>query len=875
MTRLRVPLAVDAQVRIPVGPAVLPLRAVVLLVAASPVAFVCLQLSALDVSYRIGVALAVFMGAFSAALPEREGVWIGTWCLYRMLRPLLPTTVVDGSPRRAVVRACDTGMVVSRIRPPLAALERVPYLTGVVRLPAVTAPEPGVIRLRPGGARAVLLLEGPQGSITGDAYASWSRRAVEWLLAVDCPAQLLTVVSHHDGHRARLAYDRATEGWRRSPLWEFERSLCEAVAEQSLGLRHHVVFSPALAGPDGIPHTCSLRTPHLTETPDAEAARVLRLAQRLAAGVGISVSVPDRDDIAALLRQTLLGTSDAAADPGGVLRLGDQHQVMVAATKLPSVVHPAMVVEALIRARARGVATLHVLPVATSVVRTTLDRRLALQRYSAREGNTAVDNQVAAADTTETLAAIARRDLQPCRVALTFGLMGDDRRGALENAERVRGLLAGHGFETIVATTPGLLPAVAASPGAAPLRRSLLLTSDGVAACLVPVLGTPFLDMREPLVGVSELTGAPVYASVWTRPNHNAIIVGSSGAGKSVTAKTLLVRHVVQGASAVVIDPDSEYRRVMTSIGGTHLELGDDALNPLGPASMFAPDIAAGLVLPVLSVMAGDEKGVRDGRPIRRLPDEDLGWLHDQLATFFRSRHRDAGPEPVLSELLAFLDARAPDTALSTREGDRYRVIGARLSRFVRGDQAAIFDRPSTFAVGTSPIAIGLRELSLAYGSDLTPALAVVLTAVLAALRARQTRLLVVVDEAHRVTSDPDAGDVLGRLVRQARKYGAGVWMCSQRVDDFVGSDLGRTLAATAATKIVLGVEEPALPGARDAFGLTDEETAAVCPPVTGRAVLLSGADRAVISVLAGDAMLAVASTAAGADRATTTRTGR
>ena len=41
----------------------------------------------------------------------------------------------------------------------------------------------------------------------------------------------------------------------------------------------------------------------------------------------------------------------------------------------------------------------------------------------------------------------------------------------------------------------------------------------------------------------------------------------------------------------------------------------------------------------------------------------------------------------------------------------------------------------------------------------LTPALAVVLTAVLAALGREHGRMIVVVDEAHRITIDPDAGD--------------------------------------------------------------------------------------------------------------------
>ncbi|MGH7686001.1 MAG: VirB4 family type IV secretion system protein [Candidatus Dormibacteria bacterium] len=857
MTRIRVPLAVDAQLRIPVGPALLPLRAVVLLAAVSPVAFLSLQLGSVNVSYRIGIAITALMFAFAIALPEREGVWIGTWCAYRRVRPLLPTAVVGGTPRRAIVHAVGEGTQVMRVRAPFGILRRIPRLAHVTCIPTLTAVEPGIIRLQPGGARAVLLLEGPQGSPAGDAYATWSSRMVDWLLGVECPAQLVTVVSHHDGHRAQVAFDRSTEHAPRTPLLELERELSGAVADQSIGFRHHVVFSPGLAGTDGVPRAAG----PTGAASDAAAVRVLQLAQRLAVGSGLDVSVPDRDDLGALLRQTILGASDLAADTGGVVHIGDHYQVALTATKLPPMVHSGMVVESLMRSRARGVASLHIFPVAAHVARKALDRRLALRRYTAREGNTSVDNEVAATDTAETLAALARRDLQPCRVALTLTLVGDERAQVIDSAERVLGLLTGQGFEASVATLPGLLPSIAASPGSSPLRRSLQLTSDGVAACLVPALGTPFLEMSEPLVGISELTGAPVHASVWTRANHNAIVVGSSGSGKSVTAKTLLIRHLLRGATAVVIDPDSEYRRAMNAVGGTHLELGEDALNPLAVAAAIAPDSAASLVLPVLSVMAGDEKGVRDGRPIRRLPDEDLGWLHTEVSAFFRGAAESGANEPVLSDLVGFLDTTSANRALTVREVERAWLITARLRRFTQGDHAAVFDRRSTFEVGRAPVAIGLRELSLAYASDLTPALAVILTAVLAALHRAERRLIVAVDEAHRITCDPDAGDVLGRLVRQARKYGAGVWMCSQRVEDFVGTELGRTLAATAATKVVLGVEEAAVRGVREAFALSDEEVAAINPPVTGRAVLISGHDRTLVRVLAGSAILAVAET--------------
>jgi type IV secretory pathway VirB4 component len=374
------------------------------------------------------------------------------------------------------------------------------------------------------------------------------------------------------------------------------------------------------------------------------------------------------------------------------------------------------------------------------------------------------------------------------------------------------------------------------------------------------MVGTPFADSRQPLIGVSEATAAPAYLSVWHRANHNALVLGSSGAGKSVAVKTLLVRHLMEGATAVVIDPDSEYRRVMHALGGTHLELGSDALNPLALPAGTPPDIAASIVLPVLSVMAGDDRGMRDGRPVRRLPDEDQGWLYGQVASFFRNAQQRA-EEPLLHDLVAYIREHSAAQALTGHERDRLRIITARLARFTQGDRAAIFDRASTFSVRSGSVAIGLRNLAMTYAADLTPALAVVLSSVLALLRTGLPRLIVVVDEAHRVTADPDAGDVLGSLVRQARKYGAGVWMCSQRVEDFIATDLGRTLSATAATKLLMGVEEAALPEVRKVFDLRGEEVVALHPPLQGRGVLISGSERSVIRVLPGVAVLALSTT--------------
>jgi len=378
---------------------------------------------------------------------------------------------------------------------------------------------------------------------------------------------------------------------------------------------------------------------------------------------------------------------------------------------------------------------------------------------------------------------------------------------------------------------------------------------------MLPCLGTPFADVSAPLVGINALNGTPAHFSIWSQPNHNLVIVGSSGAGKSVAAKTLLIRHVMEGVAAVVIDPDSEYGSVMKAVGGRYLDLGSEALNCLGVASEASPDTSAGLVLPILSVMAGDDRGVREGRPIRRLPDEDQGWLHGELVDFFAARQRVGAPPALMHDAVGFLQQTSLPRALTDRERDRCRVITARLRRFTQGPRAAVFDRPSTFSVDDGAVAIGLKSFAMNYGADLTPALAVLLTAILAALEKRRGRMIVVVDEAHRITSDPDAGEVLGQLVRQARKHGAGVWMLSQRIEDFVRTDLGRTLAATSASQLVLGTEEAVLDDVREVFKLRAEELAAICPSSPGRGVLLAGAERAVVDVVPGPAILALADT--------------
>ena len=60
------------------------------------------------------------------------------------------------------------------------------------------------------------------------------------------------------------------------------------------------------------------------------------------------------------------------------------------------------------------------------------------------------------------------------------------------------------------------------------------------------------------------------------------------------------------GATAVVLDPDSEYEPLITLLGGSYVDLADTSINPLTVGRDLPVDEAAEVVVTVLSILGGD-----------------------------------------------------------------------------------------------------------------------------------------------------------------------------------------------------------------------------------------------------------------------------
>jgi hypothetical protein len=438
-----------------------------------------------------------------------------------------------------------------------------------------------------------------------------------------------------------------------------------------------------------------------------QAVRVRDLALRQAMNLRLRVRPLPPDEVRRLLETTLLGARSASLD-GGLLEIGTESCAFLAALRLPPATFPGATVGALARAQVKGGLSLHLCPVDSAEARKELRRQIAVYKELARHSQDS-EAEAMLAHAQELDSRLMTRTATVFRAALTGFARGPSKRASLEGLEKLQSALEEERFQVERVTSPALQVALAALPGGAPLRRNLLLIEESVASCLLPAAGTPFADPTQPVLGLNTMVGSTAYHDVFSQQNHNALIAGQSGAGKSVACKTMLVRHALQGAKVVVIDPDNEYRHVVEILGGDYFELGEDSLNAFDIAPGVPAKEAAEYIMGILSVMGGEEQDYVNFKAVRGLGGADKAWLEAEVVQFFEDFRAHFTHVPVLSDFVRYLEHVSMERVSEfPRRAERCSEMVLRLKRFTQGRRARVFDRASSFDLSAPATGIGL-----------------------------------------------------------------------------------------------------------------------------------------------------------------------
>lgn len=543
------------------------------------------------------------------------------------------------------------------------------------------------------------------------------------------------------------------------------------------------------------------------------------------------------------------------------LEVGTEWVASFAVVGFPREVHAGWLAP-LLTYPARLDVSVHVDPVDPVTAASRLKKQLARlesgRRHTAEHGRLE-DPQVEAAteDAYDLSARVARGEGKLFRVGLYLSVHAGSRRALVEEVAALRSLCASLLLDAKHTTYRSLQGWVSTLPMGLDLL-GMRRTFDTSALAAAFPFTSPDLPPADPtsvaapsgvLYGYNIGSQGLVHWDRFACDNHNSIILGRSGAGKSYLVKLEALRSLYRGIEIHVIDPEDEYARLAGAVGGTHVHLGGPGvrLNPFDLPISVRPDgrrtapqdalIRRCLFLhTVIAVLVGTELGAGE----RVALDRGITATYQRVG-ITADAHTWTRPAPTLRDLRDML-AAAGDPAAGE--------LAARLHPWVDGAFGQLFDGATTTRPQGHLVVFSLRDLPeelKSIGTLLT------LDAVWRRVSNPAIRRprLVVVDEAWLLMKQHAGAEFLFRMAKAARKHWAGLTVATQDTADVLGSDLGKAVVANAATQILLRQAPQAIDEITRTFDLSAGERQFLLSADRGQGLLSTGTQRVAFQAIA------------------------
>jgi type IV secretory pathway VirB4 component len=556
-------------------------------------------------------------------------------------------------------------------------------------------------------------------------------------------------------------------------------------------------------------------------------------------------------------------TPDSLSIGARHVEVGNEWVASFGVTGYPQEVYPGWLAP-LLTYPARLDVSVHVQPVdpvtAASGLKKQRARLESSRRHQARHDQLDdPDLDAAAEDAADLSRRIARGEGRLFKFGLYLTIHAPDEQALAEEVSALRSLCASLLLDAKPATYRSLQGWVTTLPlglDSLGLKR----TFDTAAASAAFPFTSPDLPVMDPtstspsgvLYGYNVGSQGLVHWDRFACDNHNSVVLGRSGSGKSYLVKLETLRSLYRDIQAFVIDPEDEYARLAEQVGGAYVHLGGGGvrLNPFD--------------LPIHTTASGRRTAPQDALNRRAL------FLHTVLAVCLGAE-LTAGERAVLDTALIATYANAgitTDPRTWTRPAPLMRDLrdvlaatddaaagdlAARLHPFVDGAFADLFSGPTTTTPDGHLVVFSLRDLP-----DELKAIGTLLTLDAVWRRvsnpADRRRRLVVVDEAWLLMQSPEGAKFLHRMAKTFRKHWAGLTVASQDIEDFLRSELGRAIVANAATSVLLRQSPQAIDQIATTFNLSEGQRQFLLTADRGQGLLGSGTEWVAFQALASPA---------------------
>jgi conjugal transfer ATP-binding protein TraC len=260
-----------------------------------------------------------------------------------------------------------------------------------------------------------------------------------------------------------------------------------------------------------------------------------------------------------------------------------------------------------------------------------------------------------------------------------------------------------------------------------------------------------------------------------TNHPYGGIIVGQTGAGKSMTMNVLMETTIGVGGRVFVLDYGRSFKKNCQIAGGEHIEFDinlDISLNPFSKIPLGdSPEIKKeqleflACIRPIIQVMAAPKNGTNDLQN---------GYLEQAIHFAWEAEKNQATIDTVVRFLKNHAKKEAQD-------------LGESLTAFSsKGSYSHFFNRPATVNFKSNLVVIETDDLR--NHPDLMAVVVQMLILQINTLMSqgdRVTPFLIMIDEAWKLLAGKDSGAFISDATRTARKYKGAIILASQHLTDF------------------------------------------------------------------------------------------
>ena len=393
-------------------------------------------------------------------------------------------------------------------------------------------------------------------------------------------------------------------------------------------------------------------------------------------------------------------------------------------------------------------------------------------------------------------------------------------------------------------------------------------------------------------LGFNKQTGTPILFDNFhpSLTNYNMVIFAKSGAGKSVTMKTLISRSsVLMGIESLALDAEGEYSIVAESLGGVNVVLSPNSstvinLFDIEPETVKdaitgrerkiinvenkVEDVTQALVTMAKGSTRSDEVNELTKQLIAETVAEEYAaiGITSNPTSIYKSGnsfqtgdklYKDKKEMPTIGSWYRRLQNKAAENKNSDYQF-HYSYLLKVMKQYIReyNGQMAYFDGQSTFELldDIPFINLDISQLEERFARPL--AQQILLSWIWEKYvkknsedRTKAKKKRVLVDEAWMLLPYPEAVDFLNTMARRARKRNVSLAIVSQRFQDFYEKPEAQAVLTSSDTKLFLAQDKSEIEYLKSVFKLSNGEANFLITCLKGEGLLKVGSDTAILQI--------------------------